>query len=78
MMCTERSRGPCSLLAEELQRSHLDLEQEAAVGRNAPRREAPSAVALVRGDVEPANLSDGHAEAALVPALDDTSNAGLR
>ena len=38
-------------------RAHLNLEEEAAVRGDAPRGEAPSAVALLCRDVEPPHLS---------------------
>ena len=53
-----------------LDREHLDLEKKASIWGNAPGREASLAVALFGRYVELADLADGRAEEALVPARD--------
>ena len=58
-------------------RTHLESEIERPTRGNAPRGESALAVALRRGDDELALLADGHAEAALVPALDHAADARL-
>eukprot|EP00961_Rhodomonas_salina_P139243 1873945-Rhodomonas_salina.1 len=51
------------LLAVDLE--HLDLEQQTAIGRNAPCREAALAVSLISGDIELPHLSQRHTQASL-------------
>merc|ERR1719160_500699 len=55
----------------------LEREVQRSARRDAPGGEARRAVALVRRDDQLARLADLHAEAALVPALDDAADAGL-
>ena len=68
-----RGEGSGVLLSDLRDLQDLDLEEQPAVGRDAPGRETASTVALVGGDVELAGGAELHAEAALVPALCDTA-----
>merc|ERR1719343_1213759 len=60
-----------------LDRQALEGEVQGAAWRDAPGREAAGSVALVGRDDELTNLAHLHAQAALVPARDDPTDAGL-
>ena len=69
--------GALLVRAYSLDLEALEREVERSARRDAPGREAGRAVApLVRRNQLP-RLADLHAEAALVPALDDAADAGL-
>lgn len=57
---------------------NLDLKDKSCIARDAPSWESTSAVAFVGRDFELADLTLLHAEAALVPALDDRANSSLK
>merc|ERR1719277_2738830 len=79
-MLPSRTKAIAGLLRQSvpsLDLQALEREIQRAARRDAPGREAPLAVALVRRDQELALLPHLHPEAALVPVGDDLAYSGL-